>query len=144
MTLIKVDAQPAEYMLEVLGKRHSNDGASIEWPLVWNASAEAETVSEELSSICDRLRPEPSRTDGAEHTEFAMPLTTQIKEVTYRALQQNYRSPEYIYSRFLLGIVSALFIGFSFWMPDSSTQGFQNVLFALFLLCSIMNTLVNQ
>ncbi|KAI1622446.1 ABC-2 type transporter-domain-containing protein [Exophiala viscosa] len=135
---------PAEYMLEVLGKRQTNDGAGIDWPTVWNGSAEAEAVREELSSICERLRSEPSRTGGGEHTEFAMPLITQIKEVTYRAFQQNYRSPEYIYSRFLLGIVSALFIGFSFWMPDSSTQGFQNVLFALFLLCSIMNTLVNQ
>jgi ABC-type multidrug transport system permease subunit len=79
-----------------------------------------------------------------DNAEFAMPLHSQLYYVLGRVFQQYYRQPEYIYAKFILGIVSGLFIGFSFWKSDSTQQGFQNVLFSVFLLCTIFNTLVNQ
>jgi ATP-binding cassette subfamily G (WHITE) protein 2 (PDR) len=50
----------------------------------------------------------------------------------------------YIYSKLILGVASALFIGFSFFHADSSEQGIQDVIFSVFLLTSIFTTLVQQ
>ena len=44
----------------------------------------------------------------------------------------------------LLGVMSALFIGFSFYKQNSSQQGLQNVIFSVFMLTSILSTLVQQ
>jgi ATP-binding cassette subfamily G (WHITE) protein 2 (PDR) len=73
-----------------------------------------------------------------------MPLGTQLYQVMKRDFQQSYRQPEYILAKFGAGIFCGLFIGCSFWASDNSNQGFQNVLFSLFLLCTIFSTLVNQ
>lgn len=95
------------------------------------------------------------------HSEFAMPFTTQLVEVTKRVFEQYWRTPGnllnyfrcyyakivplgYIYSKLLLGVTSALFIGFSFFHADSSVQGLQDVIFSVFLLCSIFTSLVQQ
>lgn len=129
-------------MLELVDEAKSEE-AKIDWPATWVASNEAQTVHEEISRIQQKKPLLDSRSTET-HTEFATDLWTQIFQVTYRALQQNYRTPEYIYSKLMLGIVSALFIGFSFWMPNGTQQGFQNVLFSLFLLCTIFSALVNQ
>ena len=51
---------------------------------------------------------------------------------------------EYIYGKLFLGVASSLFIGFSFFHADSSIQGLQNVIFSVFLLCSIFTPLVQQ
>jgi ATP-binding cassette subfamily G (WHITE) protein 2 (PDR) len=82
--------------------------------------------------------------DAQSEREFAMPITTQLSQVMKRDFQQYYRQPDYIMAKLSLGIVSGLFIGFSFWMSDNSNQGFQNTLFSLFLLCTIFSTMVNQ
>lgn len=131
-------------MLELVDGAKPEDD-KIDWPAMWDTSTEAQGVHEEISRIHYNSHHVDSSTDGKEsHTEFATHLWVQIYQVTYRALQQNYRTPEYIYSKLVLGIVSALFIGFSFWMPNGTQQGFQNVLFSLFLLCTIFGALVNQ
>ena len=44
----------------------------------------------------------------------------------------------------LLGVMSALFIGFSFYKQNSSQQGLQNIIFSVFMLTSILSTLVQQ
>ncbi|KAL4789751.1 ABC-2 type transporter-domain-containing protein [Aspergillus venezuelensis] len=68
----------------------------------------------------------------------------QLYQVIKRDCLQYYRQPGYSMARFGLGIVSGLFIGFSFWRSDNSQQGFQNTLFSLFLLCMVFSTMVNQ
>ena len=44
----------------------------------------------------------------------------------------------------MLGVMSALFIGFSFYKQNSSQQGLQNTIFSIFMLTSIFSTLVQQ
>lgn len=73
-----------------------------------------------------------------------MPFTNQLWLVTRRVFQQYWREPVYIGAKFMLGIVSALFIGFSYFLPGSSIQGAQNRLFSSFMLTSIFSTLVQQ
>lgn len=96
---------PAEYILETVTKGASGN-TGHDWPELWNSSQERRAVVEEL----DRTQRE-SRVGSAEHGEqgeFAMPLTTQIKFTTSRVLQQYWRTPSYIWGKFLLGLVSAL------------------------------------
>ena len=109
------------------------------------------TVDRQLKEVLAELEYLDRKGAGAESEveteslgEFAMPLSSQFYYVCLRVFQQYYRQPEYILAKFVLGIVSGLFIGFSFWQSDNSQQGFQNVLFSLFLMCTIFSTLVNQ
>ncbi|KAJ4191988.1 hypothetical protein NW755_004123 [Fusarium falciforme] len=136
---------PAEYILETVS---GAAGPDIDWPAKWNQSEERRKVLLEL----DRLEKLPgeayslriSDDDDDDDREFAMPFPSQFRIVVARAFQQYFRQPEYIYSKFILGTISGLFIGFSFWKTDHSQQGFQNSLFSVFLLCISFSTLVNQ
>ncbi|PKS08034.1 hypothetical protein jhhlp_006646 [Lomentospora prolificans] len=136
------DENPAEYILEMVSGDKAKD---IDWVNEWKSSGEYAEVLAEL----DRLQsdPQPAQDDAASEEsrrDFALPLYKQFYYVSIRAFQQYFRQPTYIFTKFILGIVSGLFIGFSFFDADDSQQGFQNALFSIFLLCSIFPTLVNQ
>ncbi|OQD90039.1 hypothetical protein PENANT_c002G09456 [Penicillium antarcticum] len=139
---------PAEYMLEIIGAGAAGH-ASKDWPVVWKHSPEAREVEAELLRIhTSKATPDSNPNEGVvnrgEQNEFAMPLLDQIRWVTYRVFQQYWREPSYIGAKFMLGIVSALFIGFSYFKPGTSIQGIQNHLFSSFMLTSIFSTLVQQ
>ena len=130
-------------MLEIIGAGASGQ-SSKDWVETWNNSSQRNDVLAELDRIAKQESSKVTDSDEASTGEFAMPITSQFYYVTKRVFQQYYRQPEYILAKFVLGIVSGIFIGFSFWKADNSQQGFQNVLFSLFLLCTIFSTLVNQ
>ncbi|PWY90711.1 hypothetical protein BO70DRAFT_328580 [Aspergillus heteromorphus CBS 117.55] len=132
---------PAEYMLEIIGASASTK-STIDWVQTWNNSPERKELRAELDRICHQGSSKEAVDES--NMEFAMPLASQFYYVTRRVFQQYFRQPEYVLAKFVLGIVSGIFIGFSFWQSDDSQQGFQNVLFSLFLLCTIFTTLVNQ
>ncbi|ETI20753.1 hypothetical protein G647_07095 [Cladophialophora carrionii CBS 160.54] len=132
------EANPAEYMLDICGKKADRD-----WSEVWKASPEAKEVQAELDRIHETKRSEPAA-DSSNPSEFAMPLTSQMYYVTQRVFQQYWRTPSYISGKFLLGIMSALFIGFSFYKQNSTSTGLQNTIFGIFMLVTIFSTLVQQ
>ncbi|KAJ5388987.1 CDR ABC transporter [Penicillium cataractarum] len=136
---------PAEYIIEVIGADAHGQTQTIDWVNVWNQSPEHQQVVKELDYLAS-LASGTSTTANLAHErdEFAMPIWNQCRRVIKRDFQQYYRQPDYIMSKFALGIVCGLFIGFSFWKSDNSRQGFQNTLFSLFLLCTIFSTMVNQ
>lgn len=131
-------------MIEIVNK--GTNPAGEDWFTVWKDSAEGQAVRDEI----DRIHAEKSGQSAEEedskqsHAEFAMPFGQQLKTVTHRVFQQYWRSPEYVFSKFVLGIVSGLFIGFSFYNADSSLAGMQNVLFGVFMVITIFSTLVQQ
>jgi ATP-binding cassette subfamily G (WHITE) protein 2 (PDR) len=89
---------------------------------------------QEIEDIHSRLRNVQSAADQSkDHGAFAMPFKAQLKAVTIRTFQHYYRSPVYIGGKFILNVLAALFIGFTFYMTDNSVQGFQNKLFAVFM-----------
>lgn len=136
---------PAEFMLEIVGAGAS--GKSTEdWHEVWMHSPEADGVQQELDRIHEQKRNEAAAgADGSDkHSEFAMPFTTQLYEVTGRVFQQYWRTPSYIWGKLLLGIVSALFVGFSFYKSNTSQQGLKNLAFAVFMMTTIFSSLVQQ
>jgi ATP-binding cassette subfamily G (WHITE) protein 2 (PDR) len=77
---------------------------------------------------------QPAGGDSREgHAEFAMPFSSQLWHVSKRVFQNYWRTPSYLFGKFILGIASALFIGFSFFQSDDSQQGLQNCIFGIFM-----------
>jgi len=95
------------------------------WHDVWKSSQETKDIQTELQRIKQEMSSNTSSDSSGSHAEFAMPFTSQLREVTVRVFQQYWRTPGYIYSKLLLGVASALFIGFSFFHADASQQGLQ-------------------
>lgn len=142
------DENPAEYMLTMVGAGASGKSTQ-DWHEVWKKSQEAKDVQKELDRINEEMGNRASKKESEQeskesHSEFAMPFVNQLQEVTIRVFQQYWRTPGYIYSKLILGVASALFIGFSFFQPDSSQQGLQNVVFSVFMITTIFTTLVQQ
>ncbi|KAE8149283.1 ABC-2 type transporter-domain-containing protein [Aspergillus avenaceus] len=140
------EENPAEYMLEIIGAGASGKAAK-DWSVTWNESQEAKDVQKEIDRI-HQLRASASSenndTQQGQHAEYAMPFTYQLWYVTHRVFQQYWREPAYVWAKLLLATLSALFIGFTFFKPNSTQQGFQDILFSAFMLTSIFSTLVQQ
>lgn len=136
-------------MLEIIGAGASGK-ATQDWTSVWRESEEATNIQKELDKIHARQSTavpqgaDDSQNKSEDTQEFAMPFTDQVRHVVVRVFQQYWRDPGYIFAKLLLGLASSLFIGFSFFLPDNSIQGFQNVLFSTFMMTSIFATLVQQ
>lgn len=95
-------ANPAEYMLEVIG---AAPGAhtEIDWPVVWRQSQEYQGVQQELARLNAGGNAQAQQTqDNATYSEFAAGMNTQFFEVTRRVFQQYWRNPAYIYSKAVL------------------------------------------
>ncbi|CZR53514.1 probable ABC1 transport protein [Phialocephala subalpina] len=134
---------PAEYMLTMVGAGATGKSTQ-DWHEVWKNSNEAKEVQNELGRIKQEMGSQVSGDDNTSHSEFAMPFPSQLYEVTVRVFQQYWRTPGYIYSKLLLGVASALFIGFSFFHVDASSQGLQDAIFSIFMITTIFTTLVQQ
>lgn len=142
-------------MLEIIGAGASGKSTQ-DWPTVWRESEEAKGIQAELGRIHEERAAASAQQNGDSNeqttnvsdstasSEFAMPFASQLWYVTVRVFQQYWRDPQYIFAKLLLGLASALFIGFSFFKPNSSMQGFQDVLFSTFMMTSIFSTLVQQ
>ncbi|KAH9868944.1 hypothetical protein J1614_008021 [Plenodomus biglobosus] len=137
------DENPAEYMLEIVNKGKNDNG--LDWHDVWNASEEASGVQRDIDQLHEEKKHEnlniSKETGGG---EFAMPITTQIWECTYRAFQQYWRMPSYVLAKFGLCTIAGLFIGFSFFQANSSLAGMQTIIFSVFMMTTIFSSLVQQ
>ncbi|KAF2769646.1 putative multidrug resistance ABC transporter [Teratosphaeria nubilosa] len=143
------DANPAEWMLEVIGAAPGTS-TDIDWHQVWRNSPEYKATHEELERIKNIRKEETAlkRVNTIEernsYLEFAAPFTLQLWQVQYRVFQQYWRTPSYIYSKIALCLCSSLFIGFIFFDAPLTHQGLQNQMFAIFMLFTIFGQLVQQ
>jgi len=131
-------------MLEIIGAGASGKSTK-DWSRTWNESQEAKGIQTEINRIHDERA--AATKDPAEKTqlgEYAMPFTSQVWYMTHRSFQGFWREPSYVWAKIMLATLSSLFIGFTFFKPDSSLQGFQDVIFSAFMLTSIFSTLVQQ
>ncbi|GIZ45746.1 hypothetical protein CKM354_000889900 [Cercospora kikuchii] len=135
---------PAEYMLEALstGPAASSAGARQDWHDVWLASPEHAASQKELEELLQRHDDDVG--GRTIHDEFAMPFQWQLYYVCLRVFQQYWRSPSYIWSKLVLGALSGLFIGFSFYDSSDSIQGIQNVIFSVFGVSAILSPISEQ
>ncbi|EDN99553.1 hypothetical protein SS1G_02407 [Sclerotinia sclerotiorum 1980 UF-70] len=136
-------ANPAEWMLEVIGAAPGSD-TSINWPETWRNSPERQEVKAHLAELKATLSQKPVENDPTSLDSFAAGFGTQMQVVLIRVFQQYWRTPPYLYSKTILCTCVGLFIGFSFWDTKTSLQGMQNQLFAIFMLLTIFGNLVQQ
>ncbi|KAI1981745.1 GTPase-activating protein [Ophidiomyces ophidiicola] len=135
---------PAEYMLDIVGAGPSGTSKQ-DWPAVWNASEESKRIQEKIDQIHAEMKTKGSSGELTDASgKFAMPFKDQVYYVTVRVFQQYWRTPSYIWGKMILGAMAAVFIGFSFYMQNSSIAGLQNSLFSIFMLMTIFSTLVQQ
>lgn len=137
---------PAEYMLEIVNKGTNPKGE--DWDTVWNNSPERVEMIQELERLHSEKAADQQQSRDHEDTsaqaEFAMPFMAQLGIVTHRVFQQYWRMPSYVFAKFVLGTLSGLFIGFSFFNADGTLAGMQNVIFGVFMVITIFSTLVQQ
>nr|CBL51483.1 hypothetical protein [Colletotrichum graminicola] len=138
------EENPAEYMLEIVNNGTNSKGE--DWHTVWKSSNQRHNVEAEIERIhLEKEHEEVAGSDDAgARSEFAMPFTVQLMEVTTRIFQQYWRTPSYIFAKFFLGIFAGLFIGFSFWEAGGTLAGMQNVIFGVFMVITIFSTIVQQ
>lgn len=139
-------ANPAEWMLEVIGAAPGSH-SEIDWPAVWRDSPEHQAVLDHLAELKSTLSQKPietSESDLSSYKEFAAPFTVQLWECLVRVFSQYWRTPVYIYSKASLCILTAMYIGFSFFHVQNSQQGLQNQMFSVFMLLTIFGNLAQQ
>lgn len=139
-------ANPAEWMLSVIGAAPGSY-SDIDWPEVWRSSPEYREVQQELAALKaerSQMRPPTALHDKASYREFAAPFWLQLFETQKRVLQQHWRTPHYIYSKFAMCIFAALFIGFSFFRAQNTQQGLTNQMFGIFMLMTNFGSLTQQ
>jgi ATP-binding cassette subfamily G (WHITE) protein 2 (PDR) len=145
-------ANPAEWMLEVIGAAPGSH-TDIDWHQTWRDSAEYAEVQRHLAELksergqaeaLQRTVSAQKRDDKAAYREFAAPFGQQLHATTLRVFQQYWRTPSYIYSKTILCVMSALFIGFSLYQMPNTQQGLQNQMFAIFMLMTIFGQLAQQ
>lgn len=140
------EENPAEWMLSAIGAAPGSN-TDIDWHQAWRQSQEYEEVQrelEELKSGHEARRPSTAVELVDAKKEFAAPLGDQFFIVTQRVFQQLWRTPSYIYSKFVLCLSISLFIGLVFLNAPLSIQGMQNQMFAVFNILSIFGQLVQQ
>ncbi|OJJ45647.1 hypothetical protein ASPZODRAFT_98405 [Penicilliopsis zonata CBS 506.65] len=143
---LPADANPAEWMLEVIGAAPGSH-SDIDWPVVWRESPERQAVLDHLAQLKSTLSQksiDASSSDPDAFKEFAAPFSLQLWECLIRVFSQYWRTPVYIYSKSCLSILTALYIGFSFFKAQNSLQGLQNQMFSIFMLLTIFGNLVQQ
>ncbi|KAG7660526.1 uncharacterized protein J8A68_005945 [[Candida] subhashii] len=137
------DANPAEWMLQVVGAAPGSH-AKQDYFEVWRNSTEYQEIQNTLDEMERELVKLPRIEDPEAHLKYAVPLWKQYLLVSHRAIISDWRSPNYIYSKFLSTTADALFNGFSFFKADRSLQGLQNQMFSVFMLFPALNIIVQQ
>ncbi|KAJ5612583.1 CDR ABC transporter [Penicillium lagena] len=135
-------ANPAEYMLEVIGAGNP-DYKGKDWGDVWANSSESTQLSRDLEGIVSSRR-NVQNDSIKDDREYAMPVHVQIVAVTRRAFVAYWRTPDYILGKFMLHIFTGLFNTFTFWHLGHSYIDMQSRLFSVFMTLTISPPLIQQ
>ncbi|KXJ88640.1 ABC-2 type transporter-domain-containing protein [Microdochium bolleyi] len=134
------NSNPAEHMIDIVSG-HLSQGR--DWNSVWLASPQHAAVTTELEQIISTAAAAPPATvdDGR---EFATTLWYQTRLVTQRMNISLFRNTEYVNSKLILHLMSALVNGFSFWMIGESVNALQLRLFTVFNFVFVAPGCINQ
>ncbi|KAL6855609.1 ATP-binding cassette transporter snq2 [Amphichorda felina] len=137
------NANPAEYMLEVIGAGDPNYHGK-DWGDVWAQSTEHDARSREIADMIEqRQHVQPSASLGDDR-DYAMPLSQQTAAVVKRSFVSIWRTPNYVVGKFMLHILTGLFNCFTFWKLRYSSTDYQNRLFSIFMTLTISPPLIQQ
>ncbi|CAO3587861.1 unnamed protein product [Absidia cylindrospora] len=131
------DANPAEYILEVVGAGTAGK-VTQDWADVWANSKEAKALEEELEQVHSSADINPTRHAAT----YATSLWTQFRLVHKRMALAYWRAPDYNVGRFMNVMITALITGFTYWKLGNTVSDLQNKLFALFSTFIMAFTLI--
>lgn len=135
-------ANPAEYMLDVIGAGDPNYSGK-DWGDVWASSTENEKLSQEIQDITAARR-NASKDQTRDDREYATPLPMQLYSVIHRSFVAMWRDPPYVLGMFVLHIFTGLFNSFTFWHLGNSQIDMQSRLFSTFMTLTISPPLIQQ
>lgn len=139
-----IDANPAEWMLEVVGAAPGSH-ANQDYHEVWKNSTEYVAVKIELDRMENELQGlGDGQSDSGRQKAYATGLFYQCYLVSQRLFQQYWRTPEYLWAKMFLTVFNQLFIGFTFFKADRSMQGLQNQMLSVFMFSVIFNPILQQ
>ncbi|QGA18207.1 hypothetical protein EYB26_005891 [Talaromyces marneffei] len=139
----QMDANPAEYMLEVIGAGNP-DYKGKDWGDIWANSEEHGTRTREIEEFINSRRNEKTSQETKDDREYAMSVWMQMMTTTKRSFVAYWRSPEYILGKFMLHIFTGLFNTFTFWKLGHSYIDMQSRLFSVFMTLTISPPLIQQ
>ncbi|CAO3574960.1 unnamed protein product [Mortierella alpina] len=129
------NANPAEYILNVVNARRSN----LNWPEIWDASQERKELLDAIKKTrkspdeIARILNSPQGKHAADHRlEYASSNWLQFKYVFKRIARNYWRLPEYNFGRVAIVVVFALLNGFSFFQIGTSKVDLQSRVFVIF------------
>ncbi|PGH16499.1 hypothetical protein AJ80_05184 [Polytolypa hystricis UAMH7299] len=137
------DANPAEYMLEVIGAGNP-DYEGQDWADVWTDSPEHEQRTKEIEEVIQSSRDQDRIGRKYDEHEYAMPLWVQVVATSKRTFVSYWRTPNYAIGKFMLQIWTGLFNTFTFWHLSRTTIAMQSRLFSCFLTLVIAPPLIQQ
>ncbi|KAI9370476.1 ABC-2 type transporter-domain-containing protein [Aspergillus egyptiacus] len=137
------DANPAEYMLEVIGAGDP-EYKGKDWADVWANSEECKRLSDDINNIIESRKDNEKERNKDDDREYAMPIWVQILAVSKRAFVAYWRTPEYNIGKFALHIFTGLFNTFTFWNLKNSYIDMQSRLFSIFMTLTICPPLIQQ
>lgn len=141
------DANPAEWMLEVIGAAPGSR-TDIDWHQVWRASPEYAATQRELDHLKDNgalvRQPSMVESDNESFNAFAAGFWSQLREVLVRVALQYWRTPSYIYAKLSLCTLAGLFIGFIFYKAPLTHQGLTNQMLSIFMIFTLFSNVSQQ
>jgi ATP-binding cassette subfamily G (WHITE) protein 2 (PDR) len=106
------NANPAEYMLQVIKPPIDEEASSIDWAQIWRSSPEYQGVKQELArlnalaSALPTSESQDSLGATSQHQEFVASFWTQFWQVLFRTWKHFWRSPTYIWSKIVLIVIA--------------------------------------
>ncbi|KAG0196193.1 hypothetical protein BGX28_010451 [Mortierella sp. GBA30] len=136
------DANPAEYILDVVNSRHSD----LDWPTIWNASPEKAQLLQDIKSTRENMHAASTSTgitDSSTELEYATNTRTQFSYVLRRIVKTFWRLPGYNIGRLFMLVVFALLNGFTFYRLGDSVTDLQSRVFVVFQILVMAPLLCN-
>ncbi|XXG97717.1 Flocculation suppression protein [Hypoxylon texense] len=137
------DANPAEWMLEVIGAGNP-DYHGQDWGDTWQQSKNIQEQTKEMGQMIESRRHVEHSKNIQDDREYAMPLWTQTSAVVKRSFVAYWRTPNYILGKMILHIFTGLFNTFTFWKLGFASIDMQSRLFTIFMNLTISPPLIQQ
>lgn len=137
------DANPAEWMLEVIGAGNP-DYEGQDWGDTWQQSKNFQEQTKEMGQMIEGRRHVEHSKNIQDDREYAMPIWTQTSAVVKRSFIAYWRTPNYIMGKMILHIFTGLFNTFTFWKLGFASIDMQSRLFTIFMNLTISPPLIQQ
>ena len=126
------DANPAEWMLDVIGAGTSPRVGDRDWGEIWRSSQELVNTKAEITGIKEQRIRAVGAHRKTDQQEYATPLWHQIKVVNKRTHLAFWRSPNYGFTRLFNHVVLALLSGLAYFQLSDSRTSLQYRVFVIF------------